>query len=254
MLLALTRPVPPAIVRCELTHLVREPIDVARAQAEHAAYEAALAELGCEVRRLAAEPELPDSVFVEDAAVVVDECAVIARPGAVSRRAEVRSVADALGEYRRLVSIEAPGTLDGGDVLRVGRRIFVGISSRTNDAGAAQLAASLGPLGYSVARVAVRGRLHLKSAASALGDDLVLIDSRSVDSAAFGGLACVGVPLGEEIAANVLTIGDAVLCAAGAPRTRALLEARGWRVLVVESSELAKAEAGLTCCSVIFRA
>src|SRR5688572_29484443 len=164
MRIALTREVPPSIVHCELTHLARTPIDLARAREEHAAYEAALATLGCEVRRIAPAPELPDSVFVEDAALVLDEVAVLMRPGAASRRDEVGSVAGALAPYRPLLRIDAPGTLDGGDVLRSGRRVYVGQTPRSNAEGCRQLQALLAPYGYDVRAVAVQGCLHLKTA------------------------------------------------------------------------------------------
>src|SRR4249919_2094932 len=136
---AITRGVSPAFADCQLTHLVREPIDFGRAAAQHAAYENALERLGCEVDRIAGSPDLPDCVFVEDAAVVLDEVAVLMRPGAESRRAEVPAVAKALIPYRPILSLEAPGTMDGGDVMVVGRAIFVGASSRTNPAGIDQL-------------------------------------------------------------------------------------------------------------------
>src|SRR4051794_141915 len=162
--IALTREVPSTINDCELTHLDRHPIDVALARAQHAAYEAALQAAGCTIVRLPALDELPDSVFVEDAAVVVDELAVVARPGAASRRAETESVAAALRAHRDVVAIEEPGTLDGGDVLQLGETIFVGLSARTNAEGARQLREFLEAYGYVVKTVDVTGALHLKTA------------------------------------------------------------------------------------------
>ena len=185
MLVALTRPVPPSITECELTHLERAPIDWERARAQHTAYEEALKALGCRVERLAGQPAQPDSVFIEDTAVVVDEIAVIARPGAASRRGETPIVRDALRRYRRVAAVEAPGTLDGGDVLRVGRQVYVGLSSRTNAEGARQLAAALTPCGYSVETIVVKDCLHLKTAVSALGDDRVLLNADMVRADAF---------------------------------------------------------------------
>jgi len=167
-MLALTRAVPRSIERCELTHLAREPIDYARAVAEHAEYEAALRQLGCDVRRLPDLPDHPDSVFVEDTAVVFDEIVVLARPGAESRRGEVPSMETAMRPLRLLAAIEAPGTLDGGDVLVTPGRVFVGISGRTNDEGARQLAAILEFQGIEVVPVPVTGGLHLKSAVTLL--------------------------------------------------------------------------------------
>ena len=244
---------PPSIAECELTHLQREPIDWALATEQHEQYEAALRSVGCQVVRLPGQPTQPDSVFIEDTAVVVDECAVIARPGAQSRRGETPVVADALESYRRLACIEAPGTLDGGDVLRVGRSIYVGISSRTNVEGARQLAATLEPLGYIVKTVVVDDCLHLKTAASALGDDHLLINPRMVDGTTFSDIPWIAIDAHEPMAANVIWIDGSVLCASSATRTRKVLEAHGYRVVPVDASELAKAEAGLTCCSLLLR-
>ena len=253
MLLAITRPVPPSITECELTHLERQPIDWARATEQHHEYECALQSLGCKVERLPVAPSQPDSVFIEDTAFVVDECAVIARPGAVSRRGETSAVADALRPHRRLASIEAPGTLDGGDVVRIGRRIYVGLSSRTNADGIRQLSTILEPLGYRVESVVVRECLHLKTAVSALGDEQLLLNPRMVDGTAFRGAPWIEIDPAEPFAANVICVGDAVLCPANAPGTRRRLETQGYDVVPVDASELAKAEAGLTCCSILLR-
>jgi dimethylargininase len=249
--LALTRGIPEAITRCELTHLERVPIDLARARAQHHAYEQRLAELGGEVRRLPADPDLADAVFIEDTAVVLDELAVIARPGAPSRRAEVAEVEQALRGERPLARIEPPGTLDGGDVLLVGRTLLVGRSSRTNDEGARQLRALLEPLGYRVDQVAVGGCLHLKSAVTAPSDDLLLLNPEWVDADGLPPGERVEVDRSEPFAGNVLRVFDTVLVDARAPRTRERLEQRGIRTVTVDQSELAKAEGGLTCCSLI---
>ncbi len=249
--IAFTRDVSDAIVRCELTHLAREPIDLARARAQHRAYEARLAALGCEVRRLPDAPALADAVFVEDTVVVVDEVAVLARPGAASRRPEVASMAEALAPLRRTVRVEAPGTIEGGDVLRVGRTVFVGRSSRTNDAGFAALEAAVGPFGYDVRQVAVDGCLHLKSAVTAVGERLLLVNRAWIDTAALAGFDLVDVDPSEPFAANALPVGGAVIHGAAFPRTRARLVSRGVAVEPVDLSELAKAEGAVTCCSVI---
>lgn len=251
MLLALTRAVPPSIANCELTHLARTPIDVERAAAQHAAYEAVLTRLGCTVVRLPDEPDQPDSVFVEDTAVVLDDLAVITRPGAESRRRETASVATALREHRRLACIQPPGTLDGGDVLQIGQRVYVGLSGRTNADGARQLAELLAPHGYRVTGIDVRGCLHLKSAVTAVADDAVLVNPQWVDVSHFHGLKRVDVHPDEPLAANVLRVDEILLCAAAAPRTRERLGAKGFAVESVDVSELAKAEAGVTCCSLI---
>ena len=251
MPVALTRDVPRNLADCELTHVERVAIDVAVATEQHALYEAALEAAGCRIERLPRLDEHADSVFVEDTAVVFDEVAVVTRPGAESRRGETASVARALERYRTLRVIDEPGTMDGGDVLRAGRHVFVGLSSRTNTAAARQLEGILAPFGYNVHRVELSGCLHLKSAATAVDDDLLLVNPDWVDVRQLGGLRLLDVHPEEPHAANVLRIGDVVLCAAAFPFTQAALETNGFSVWSVDMSEFAKAEGALTCCSVI---
>jgi dimethylargininase len=253
MLIALTRPVSASIVSCELTHLDRRPIDLDLARAQHCHYEEALAALGCEIQRLPEAPDLPDAVFCEDAAVVLDELAIITRPGAASRRPEVDSVAQALGRYRRLVTIKAPGTLDGGDVLCVDKTLYVGLSQRSNRAAIKQVRDLLAPLGYAVRSVPVQGCLHLKSAVARVAEDVLLINRDWVDGDAFCKMDQIDVDPSEPHAANALLIDGAVICAAAYPRTRKRLEERGIAVHTVDVSELAKAEGAVTCCSLIVR-
>jgi dimethylargininase len=253
-LVAFTRPVSPSLARCELTHIAREPIDVARAAAQHAAYEECLRGLGCEVRSLPDLPEHPDAVFVEDTAVVLDEVAVVTRPGAPSRRGEVETVARALAAFRPLEPIVAPGTVDGGDVLVVDRTLFVGLSTRTNDEGAAQLARIVAPHGYSVRTVAVASCLHLKSAATAAGPGAVLLNPGWVDAGAFDGFERIEADPAEPLGANVVDAGAALVQAAAFPRTRERLQRRGFTVRTVELDELAKAEGAATCCSLLLAA
>jgi dimethylargininase len=254
MLMAITREVSPALERCELTHLARTTIDVALARAQHDAYERRLAEAGCQVERLPAADDMPDSVFIEDAAVVLDDLAIVTRPGAESRRAETAAVADALRRFRTLRSIEAPATVDGGDVLVAGRCVFVGRSGRTNDAGVEQMRQILGPYGFIVRGVEVGGCLHLKSAVTALGPDRLLINPDWVDAGAFDGFALVSVDPAEPFGANVLRIGDTIIYSDAFPKTRSRLERCGLRVMTVDVSETAKAEGGVTCCSLVFDA
>jgi dimethylargininase len=242
MLIALTRAVPPSIVHCELSHLERIPIDVARAVEEHDAYERALGRLGCRVERIAPEPEMPDSVFVEDTAVVLDDVAVITRPGAESRRGETRSIAEALRRYRELAYIEAPATLDGGDVLRLGDTLYVGLSARTNEEGIRQLARFA-----RVVSVPITKCLHLKSAVTEVGDRTLLMNTQWVDRSHFAGYEII-----EAENANALRIGDAVVYPGeirGSEVVRVSMD-----VVQVPMGELAKAEGGVTCCSVIFDA
>jgi len=252
MKIAVTRAVSASIVRCQLTHLDRESIDLARAKAQHEIYCDRLTELGCEIRPLPAEPDLPDAVFVEDAAVVLDEIAVLTRPGAVSRRAELPTLAEALRPYRKLAEIEPPATLDGGDVLQVGKSLYVGRSRRSNALAVEQLHKIVSPHGYSVVPVGVDGCLHLKSAVTQVTDDLLLLNGSWVDPEAFPGMHRVEVDPAEAFGANALRVGDAVLHPEAFPRTRHRLEDCRVVVTSLDVSELAKAEGGLTCCSVIF--
>lgn len=253
-LIALTRDVSPALAHCELTHLERTPIDLEVARAQHDAYERCLADAGCVIQRLEAGVDMPDSVFIEDIAIVFDEIAVITRPGAPSRRAETPAVAEAVAPHRPVRRIEAPGTLDGGDVLRVGRTVFVGCSGRTNGAGIGQLRCTLRPLGYDVREIEVHGCLHLKSAVSAASDELLLVNRAWIPAADLSGFDVLDVHPDEGYGANVLRLADRVVHAAAFPRTRARLEQWGVRVQSVDVSELAKAEGAVTCCSILIPA
>ncbi len=250
---ALVREVGAAIAEGERTHVERVPIDVERARAQHAAYVATLAELGCEVVRLPAAAEWPDAVFVEDTVVVLDEVAVAARPGAPSRRAEVPSVVEAVRADRPVMEIAAPGTLDGGDVLVAGRTLFVGRSGRTNDEGVEQMERIGRAHGYEVRPVDFRGCLHLKSAATCLDDQTLLVHRPWVDVEALSGLELIDVDPAEPGAANALAVGGVVLVAERFPRTAERLAGTGYEVRTLAADELARAEGGLTCCSVIYR-
>jgi len=252
MRIAITRQVSPGIARCVLTHLERQSIDPGVAGAQHRRYETCLTELGCTVHSLPAEPDLPDSVFVEDVAVVLDELAVLTRPGAASRRPETAGVAAALAPYRRLVRIEPPGTLDGGDVLVAGRGVHVGRTTRSDESGIEQLRRLLGPEGYTVIPVEVHGCLHLKSAVTLVAPDTLLVNRDWVDVEVFPGKRLLEVDPGEPFAANALRIGAQVVYPAAFPRTRARLAAAGIEAVTVDVSELAKAEGAVTCCSLVF--
>lgn len=254
MLVALIREVSPSLERCELTHLPRQRIDVALAAAQHRQYELCLAQLGCTVHHLPADPEWPDAVFIEDTAIVLDELALIARPGARSRRAETAAVAEALRAFRSLFYIESPATLDGGDVLHFGKTVYVGLSSRTNQAGFEQVRRLLMPYGHAVKAVEVSGCLHLKSAVTSVAENMLLINRAWVDASTFGNVALIDVDPSEPFAANALLVNEVVMYPSGFPRTREKLEEHGITVRVVDVSELAKAEGGVTCCSLIFNA
>jgi dimethylargininase len=251
-LTAITRQVSASINNCELSFHARQPIDVAKAIAQHKTYEDCLARLGVRIVSLPAEPDLPDAVFVEDPAVVVDEVAVISIMGAPSRRPETRSLAETLSHYRPIKFLVEPATLDGGDVLRAGRSVFVGLSQRTNREGIAQLSEILRVYDYEVQPVEVRACLHLKSACSYLGHDTILVNRSLIDVEQLRGFELLDVPDEEPGAANTLLVQDVVIIPASFPKTRALLEQRGFRVQTIDLSELQKAEAGVTCTSLIF--
>ncbi|MAT53699.1 MAG: dimethylargininase [Saprospirales bacterium] len=252
MPIAITRNISPRMEWCELTHQEREPINIALAEKQHEEYEDALRKLGCELVRAPDLPDYPDSVFVEDCAVVFDELALITRPGAESRRAEAVSLEDVLEPYRKLHYIETPGTLDGGDVLQLGKRVLVGLSGRTNRAGFEQLHALLTPLGYMVEGVVVRECLHLKSAVTQVGEKTVLLNPDWVDPLYFEGMEIIEVHPDEPEAANALLIGDTVIYPADFPFTALRLAEAGIELLLVDNSEVLKAEGGVTCCSVVF--
>jgi dimethylargininase len=254
MLTAITRAVSPGIVKCELTFVARQPIDLAKAEEQHRGYQALLERFGVRVLTLPAEPALPDSMFVEDAAVVLDELAIIFPLGTETRRPEAASVAQALAKFRKLAHVELPGQVEGGDLLRIGRTLFAGLSSRTNAEGIRQLASILAPYGYEVVSVSVTGSLHLKSAVTYVGRGTLLANRAWFDAKPFAGFEWIEVAPDEPHAANALTIGSAVIFPMSFPRTRARLEAGGFLVTPVDISELQKAESGLTCSSLLFDA
>jgi len=252
VLTAITRAVSPAIVHCELSFIDRKPIDLATAQKQHHAYEKLLGTLGARVISLPAEPDLPDSMFVEDPAIVLDELAVILPLGTETRRREASSLAHALSKFRKLAYVTLPGTLEGGDVLRIGRKLFVGLTKRSNAEGIRQLAAILAPHNYEVIAVLVTGCLHLKSAVTHLGRNTLLANRAWFDTTPLNGFEWIDVDPSEPHSANALALADTVVFPASFPRTYARIKARGFRVTPLDISELQKAESGLTCSSLLF--
>lgn len=252
MLIAVTRPISPSFADGERTHVERHPIDLRTANLEHRAYEDALRGLGACVVHAPDAPDQPDAVFVEDAAIVLDEVAVIARPGAPSRRPETIGIAQLLGRYRPLRHLEAPATLDGGDVLRLGRVLYVGHSSRTNAEAIGQLQSLLKPWHYRVVPVDVIGCLHLKSAVTAVGESRLLINRAWTNASAFEADELIDVAAEEPFGANALLVRDSVIYASHLPRTAERLESVGINVLRTACSEIAKAEGAVSCCSLVF--
>jgi dimethylargininase len=254
MLTAITRKVSSSLANCELSFIERKPIDMERARAQHHAYESLLERLGANVNSLPEERDLPDSMFVEDPAIVLDEVAVICTLGTETRRKEAASLAAAIEPYRKLAHVKLPGMLEGGDVLRVGKKIFVGFTQRSNAEGIRQLAVITEHYGYDLTAVPVTGCLHLKSAVTYLGRDTLLGNRAWFRSNRFEGFDWVDVDPAEPHAGNALTIGESIVFPASFPKTRARIEAKGFRVEPLDISELQKAESGLTCSSLLFDA
>ncbi|MGB7844458.1 MAG: arginine deiminase family protein [Candidatus Acidiferrum sp.] len=254
MLTAITRKVSSALANCELSFIERKPIGMEKARAQHHGYEELLGKLGARVISLPEEPDLPDSMFVEDPAIVLDEVAVICPLGTESRRKEAPTIAAELEKYRRLAQIKLPGTLEGGDVLRVGKKVFVGITARSNPEGIRQLTLILEHYGYELRGVPVKGCLHLKSAVTHLGRNTLLGNRAWFNWKRLEAFEWVDVDSSEPHAGNALAVGEAVIFPASFPKTRARIEAQGFHVLPLDISELQKAEAGLTCSSLVFDA
>ena len=250
------RPAATLATSCELTHLDRVPIDFACIEAQHAAYVATLRAVGLEVVELPAMPEHPDSVFVEDAAVVLGDLAILTRPGTASRADEPRHLQPTLESLGlRIAALAFPATLDGGDVLRIGRTLYVGQGTRTNADGIAQLAALATPLGFELVAVPLGPSLHLKTAVTALDDETLLVNRAGVDPSRFRALRVIDVDQSEPFAANVLRLPRALVVNAAFRFTRRRIEAHamahGIAMHAVDIGEFGKAEAGLTCLSVI---
>jgi dimethylargininase len=252
MKFAITRDVSPRIGNCELAHIEREPIDLGRAREQHDAYCGVLSELGWTIISLPASPDLPDSVFVEDMAVVTDEAAILTSPGAISRRLEIAPVEEVLGKFRKAAVVRPPATLDGGDALILGRDVWVGVGARTNGLAVEVLREMLQPYGFAVRAAHPRGCLHLKTAITRAGPDCLIVNPLWIEPRNFSGWRIIEIDSQEPFAANVLWLGEVTLVAEAFPRTRDRLEAHGLKCRSIDMSELAKAEGGLTCCSILF--
>jgi len=250
-MIAITRDVSPRFNECEITHIERMPIDMDVARVQHHQYVQALKILGCDVIELPAESDLPDSVFVEDTAFILPEVAVITRPGANSRKPETDSIIRALTPLLRLVQLREPASLDGGDVLVLGKQIYIGLSTRSNQNAIDQLNELLNDYGYSVTSVQMHDCLHLKSAVTRVDNTTLLIHSNWVDMHHFENFNCIEVDPSEPFAANCLLVGDSIIFPTDFPKTRVKLEEAGFKVVTIDASELAKAEGAVTCCSLI---
>lgn len=252
MLTAITREINAALGSCELTFQPRVTIDLSLASQQHHEYRLALSSLGCDVVTMPTEPGLADSVFIEDTALVLDEIAVMCRPGAVSRRAEVAGVRNVLQHYRALESIKLPGTLDGGDLLRVGNVIYAGLSTRSNKNGIEQLRNIVANYNFSVKPVETTKCLHLKSAVSEIAPGLLLINPDWINRSVFADFELIDIDVDEPHAANALRVATSVIYPSSFPRTTEKLVQHGIDVMSVDVSELQKAEGAVTCCSLPF--
>jgi dimethylargininase len=254
VLTAITRKVSSSLANCELSFIERKPIDLERARAQHHAYEALLEKMGAKVISLPEERDLPDSMFVEDPAIVLEEVAIICPLGTETRRKEAVSLAAAVEPYRKLAYVKLPGMLEGGDVLRIGKKLFVGLTQRSNAEGIRQLAVITEHYGYNLTAVPVTGCLHLKSAVTYLGRNTLLGNRSWFHWKRFEGFDWVDVDPEEPHAGNALAIGESIVFPASFPKTLARIEAKGFRVESLDISELQKAESGLTCSSLLFDA
>ena len=252
MLLALTREPSSSLAAGERAYREREPIDLEEARRQHRAYRESLARCGVRVVTLPPLDDLPDAVFVEDAAIVLDEVAILMPMGVDSRRPEPAEIAAELSRWREVVRLPEGSLAEGGDVVRIGRTLYVGRTRRTDDAGIAGLAAATGPHGYRVVPVDVRDCLHLKSACTALDEETILLNRAWVDADALEVARAIEVAVDEPAAANALAVGDAVLLQAEYPRTAERVADMGYDVRMLGLGELAKAEGSLTCLSLVF--
>jgi dimethylargininase len=219
---------------------------------QHHAYVCILQSLGLEVEILQSLPEYPDAYFVEDVAIVTPEIAVITHPGAQERAGEANHIESSLTQYRSIARIQSPGTLDGGDVMQVGNHCYIGVSDRTNEEGARQLAQILHQYGYNCMAVAVSGGLHLKSDVSYIGRNTLLVTEALSESEAFINYDKILVDPEEAYAANSLLINNRILMPEGFPRTKSKLIAARFDIIETETSEVQKMDGGLSCMSLRF--
>ena len=249
---AIVREVPESYAGCIRPAGSSDPIDVDLADTQHGAYCDVLLGLGLELIRLDADERYPDCCFVEDTAIIAGGLAIIARIGADSRVGEEAAVRERLREHMEVHELENPARIDGGDVLVIGDRVYVGLGGRTNRDALDQVRRLLEPAGCEVIPVALSDVLHLKSACTYLGNGHILMRSGFPERALFDQYRMVEVPREEGYAANCLSVRGRVLVSAGYPRTRDLIEAAGFETIEIEMSEFRKGQGSLTCLSKVF--
>ncbi len=229
------------------------PISVRLAKEQHRAYVQALRDAGVEVMVLPADDRFPDCCFVEDCALLVGRTALITNIGISTRRGEEATIAAALQGEVRIERMESPATLDGGDCLVVGHKIYVGLYNRTNAEGAKRVREVFEPMGYTVVPVPLHGGLHLKSACSYAGEGRILLAEYTIPPDVFRGVEIITVPGAEAYAANCVSIASKILMSDGYPTARRMIEAAGFEVIALDTSEIRKADGALTCLSVLIR-
>ncbi|MFH0760851.1 MAG: arginine deiminase family protein [Bacteroidota bacterium] len=249
---AIVRDVPNSFQKCVTTFHNKRKINVALAKQQHQQYCETLSSLGLKLIRIEADDTLPDCCFTEDTVIVFDVFAVITIPGAPSRIPETIEIEKTLSRLKTIVHITKPGTIEGGDVLRIGKKIFIGNSGRTNEEGIRQVASVIKHKGYQVIPVKIRNALHLKSVCTYLGNGCIILAEGYLDEKIFSEYDKIIVPKGEEYCANCLVVNGSVLIPKGFPKTKKIIENNGFPIIEIEMSEIEKAEGALTCLSVIF--
>lgn len=253
MLTAITHKPSPHLNNCELTFLSAQQIDYQKAQTQHKNYCKMLSDLGANVITLDENLEMPDCAFVEDTAIVFDEIAIITSMGVSSRRGETKVIEKKLEEFRPVKKIELPAQIEGGDVLQIGKSLFVGNSSRTNLEGIEALREIVTSFGYKVFAVEVRGSLHLTTACTALDAETILVNPEWIQTEVFKDLRKINLPQNEPFAANILRIGKTICIHSEFTETAEKIEKLGYKIRQINISEFLKAEAGLTCLSLVFK-
>jgi dimethylargininase len=250
-LLALTHVPSPRMQACQRTFVPESEIDYPLAARQHERCRQTLRECGAEVIALDCNIDLPDCTFIEDTAIVLDEVAIIASMGPASRRTEPEAIEAELRRYRRIIRIDPPATLEGGDVLRIGKKLLVGLSARTNQGGIDAIRKATAPFGYETIAIPVHDCLHLKTACTALPDQSILVNPNWVDPDALRPFAFEPIPKDEPFGGNVALVGSTVLIAESHPQTAALIRSRGFEVRTIDISEFQKAEGGVTCLGIL---
>lgn len=253
MLIALTHTVSPNIMNGEVTFIDRKAVNYDLAVQQHDIYCQALSDCGAEVKKLSVNLNSPDSCFVEDTAIIFDEVAIITSMGISSRQHESKTIAPELDRYREIIHIELPAIIEGGDVLQIGRRVYVGLSRRTNIQGVHKLAQILKQWDYEIIPVELKNCLHLKTACTAISEEIILLNPQWVEPETFSDYKVLSVPKEEMWAANTIRVGDRILLQHGFPRTLELVSRNHNALEILNISEFSKIEAGLSCLSLIFQ-